>query len=134
MPLWIGLALGALSLFNGLGALNVLAALPTLRELPLGVPLVVLLGVPMAWCAIFAGLSLGWLLKRRRVVRLFAPLMAAYALSRLGVAFLAQSDYDQGRLGAQIALTALWIGAAWWYARRIEGRLARQTDSRAAEG
>lgn len=130
----MGFAIGALSLFNGLGALNVLAALPTLRELPIGVPLVVLLGVPMAWCAIFAGLSLAWLLKKRRVVRLFAPLMAAYALSRLGVAFLAQSDYDQGRLGAQIALTALWIGAAWWYGQRVARRLARQADARTAEG
>lgn len=132
MPRWIGLVIGALSLFNGLGALHVLTALPTLRELPIGMPLVLLLGVPVTWCAVFAALSVGLLLKKRRAARLFAPLITAYALSRLSMAFFAQSDYDQGRLGAQIMLTALWIGAAWWYARWSAHRLAHKETSHAA--
>jgi len=133
VPRWSGLVIGTLSLFNGLGALHVLAALPTLRELPIGMPLVVLLGAPVAWCAVFAVLSVGLLLKRQRAARLFAPLLTAYALSRLGMAFFAQSDYDQGRLGAQIVLTALWIGAAWWYARWSTHRIANKETSHAAD-
>ncbi|MCS6870400.1 MAG: hypothetical protein RML95_10470 [Anaerolineae bacterium] len=133
MSLWIGLALGALSLFNGLGALNVINAVPTLRTLPVRVPLVVLIGMPLVWCVIFAALSFGVLLKRRRAMRLFAPLLTAYALSRLSMALLTQSDYDQGRLSMQILLTVLWISVAWWCARHIERRFVNRESSHAAD-
>ncbi|MFQ3536498.1 MAG: hypothetical protein SNJ58_11535 [Aggregatilineales bacterium] len=126
MLFWISLAIAALSLFNGLGALNVISTLPALRELPIEMPLVVLIGVPLLWCIVFAGLGLGLLLKNRRAARLLAPLLTAYALSRLGMALFAQDDYSRERLGAQIALTAVWISIAWWYTRRIERHFAEQ--------
>jgi FtsH-binding integral membrane protein len=117
MP-WISLAVSALSLFNALGALHVLAALPTLRQLPVAMPLALLLGMPLAWSLIFAALGLGLWLQKQRAIRLFAPLLSFYALSRLGLALLAQSDYDRSRFGAQATLTALWLGAIWLYAQR----------------
>lgn len=98
-----------------------MAALPTLRALPLRVPLVVLVGVPLLWSVVFALLCFGIAVRWRQAGRLFAPLLSAYALSRLALALLAQSDYDQGRFGAQAALTVLFIGAVWWYAWRKRG-------------
>lgn len=120
-PLWVIIGVGLLSAFNGLGALGVMAALPTLRDLPLGVPLVVLLGVPLLWSVVFALLCFGICVRWQHAWRFFAPLLSAYALSRLALALLAQSDYDQGRLGAQAALTVLFSGAVWWYAWRKRG-------------
>jgi hypothetical protein len=70
---------------------------------------------------------LGLLLRSRRAARLFAPTLSLYALSRLGMAMLAQSDYDRGRLGAQALLTVLWIGVVCWYAWRSQRRAVRKT-------
>ncbi len=120
-PLWVIGGVALLSAFNALGALGVLAALPTLRALPLGVPLVVLVGVPLLWSIVFAALCLALYVRWRHAWRLFAPLLSAYALSRLALVLFAQSDYDQGRFGAQAILTALFIGAVWWYAWRKRG-------------
>ena len=133
MPRWIALAVGALSLFNGLGAWHVLAALPALRELPVQMPLVVLLGLPLVWCVAFAALSLGLLLRSWRAVRLFAPMLSLYALSRLGMSLLAQSDYDRGRLGAQALLTVLWIGIIYWYAWRLQRQATRKLAQHESE-
>lgn len=133
MPRWIALPVGALSLFNGLGAWHVLTSLPALRELPIAVPLVILLGLPLAWCIAFAALSVGVLLRSQRVVRLFAPMLSLYALSRLGMSLLAQNDYDRGRFGAQLALTALWIGILYWYTWRLRRRALRNTTQHEPE-
>jgi hypothetical protein len=133
VPRWIALAVGALSLFNGLGAWHVLTALPALRELTIQIPLVVLLGLPLAWCVALAALSIGLLLKDRRAVRLFAPMLSLYALSRLSVALLAQSDYDRGRLGAQALLTALWIAVIYWYTWRSHRQAVHKTVQHASE-
>ena len=120
-PLWVLCAVALLSAFNALGALGVLAALPTLRALPLTVPLVVLVGVPLLWSGVVAALCLSLWARQRRAWRLFAPLLSAYALSRLALALLSQTDYDQGRFGAQAAITVLFISAVWWYVWRKGG-------------
>jgi len=96
-------------------------------------PLVVLLGLPLVWCVAFAALSLGLLLRSWRAVRLFAPMLSLYALSRLGMSLLAQSDYDRGRLGAQALLTVLWIGIIYWYAWRLQRQATRKLAQHESE-
>lgn len=118
-PLWFRALIGGLA-FAALVELGGSAADgPLYPALDLPFALITRLAVAGLWSALFIFLLLDLIRKRAWAFRWAAPLVTAYAAARLlWLAVLARSDYDQGRIGAQLILSLIALGPVWYIALR----------------
>ncbi|MHB8624838.1 MAG: hypothetical protein ACYDBJ_00630 [Aggregatilineales bacterium] len=122
MP-WSRYIVIALTLVNGITALQTLNDLPVQTSLGVSYP-PLLRGVTAAiWAALFVWLTFGIFRHSALALRLFAPTITAYSVfALLWLVVFARADFDRGRTAFQFVLTLIILTPIWWWHVRVPRR------------
>lgn len=113
----------ALTLVNGITAIQTLNDLSVQSSLGISYPPLLRAVAAALWTGMFVWLTFGMFRRSSRAIRLFAPIVTAYSLfALLWLIMFARSDFDRGRAAFQAALTLIILTPIWWWRVRVPRR------------
>ncbi len=118
-PRWLLAAVLALCALNLVAALGTAANAAQFQALAVPFSPTPSVAISGMWAVLFAALFRDLLRRRGWAFRWMAPLVTLYGVTEVlwQIAFF-RSDYDRGRLGFQVLITAAALIPAWWVALR----------------